>query len=255
MPRKASKKDQAATVAAASVQEIRSRMQLLGKPEYAKALRWFFKTGPGQYGEGDQFAGLKAPMIRKLAREYRALPLTEVECLLHTEIHEQRALALMILVLQADKADDKGRKAIFDLYLANAKWINNWDLVDLSAPQLVGVYLEHRSRKILYRLAGSKSLWRRRISILATFHFIRREDYGDTLSIAEMLLGDTEDLIHKAVGWMLREVGKRDLPVLESFLRKHYQIMPRTMLRYAIEKFSEKKRMAYLKGKMTSPDG
>jgi 3-methyladenine DNA glycosylase AlkD len=230
----------------AIARDIQARLRSLANPEHAKTLAWFFKTGPGQYGEGDKFAGLKVPSIRALAKEYRDLPLAEVECLLHSEIHEERLLALIILVLQAAKAEDRCRKAIFDFYLANTKWINSWDLVDLSAPQLVGVYLEERSRKILHRLARSKSLWERRISIVATFHFIHREDYGDTLSIAEILLGDREDLIHKAVGWMLREVGKRDLPVLECFLQKHRLAMPRTMLRYAIEKFPDEKRRAYM---------
>jgi 3-methyladenine DNA glycosylase AlkD len=231
------------------VQEIQSRLRALGNPEHAKTLRWFFKTGPGQYGEGDKFAGVKVPTIRKLANEYCALSLADVECLLHSEIHEERLLSLVILVLQAAKAGDKIRKAIFDLYLASTDWINNWDLVDLSAPQLLGAHLERRSRKVLYRLARSKSLWERRISILATFHFIRQGDCGDTLAIAELLLHDKEELIHKAVGWMLREVGKRDLAALEGFLEKHSQIMPRTMLRYAIEKFPEARRKAYLDGR------
>ncbi len=235
------------TESALRVREIQTRLRSMGNPEHAKALRWFFKTGAGQYGEGDKFAGLKVPTIRKLAKEYRTLPLAEVECLLHSEIHEERLLARMILVLQAAKADETVRKAIFDLYLANTPRVNNWDLVDLSAPQLVGAYLESRSRKILYRLARSKSLWERRISILATYHFIRRGDYGDTLAIAAVLLRDAEDLIHKAAGWMLREVGKRELPALEGFLQKHSEAMPRTMLRYAIEKFPEKKRKSYLK--------
>jgi 3-methyladenine DNA glycosylase AlkD len=230
-----------------NAEEIQTRLRSLGSPEHAKTLAWFFKTGPGQYGEGDKFAGLKVPVIRKLAKEYRALPLAEVESLLHSEIHEERLLALLILVLQAAKADDRTRKAIYQLYLANTQWINSWDLVDLSAPHLVGVYLERYSRKKLHQLAKSKSLWERRISILATFHFTRQGDFGDTLSIAEILLGDSEDLIHKAVGWMLREVGKRSLPALEGFLQKHVCTMPRTMLRYAIEKFPEKKRKAYLK--------
>jgi 3-methyladenine DNA glycosylase AlkD len=228
------------------VKEIQSRLRALGDPEQAKALRWFFKTGPGQYGEGDKFAGVKVPAIRRLAKEYCAISLANAESLLRSEIHEERLLSLVILVLQTVKADAKVRKAIFDLYLANTNSINNWDLVDLSAPQLVGTYLECRSRKILYRLARSKSLWERRISILATIHFIRHGDFGDTLAIAELLLHDQADLIHKAVGWMLREVGKRNVSSLEGFLEKHSPGMPRTMLRYAIEKFPEGKRQAYL---------
>jgi 3-methyladenine DNA glycosylase AlkD len=235
------------------VQEIQSRLRALGNPENAKALRWFFKTGPGQYGEGDKFAGVKVPTIRELAKEYRTLSLADAESLLHSPIHEERLLSLVILVLRAAKADEKVRKAIFDLYLANTNWINNWDLVDLSAPQLVGAYLEGRSRKVLYRLARSKSLWERRISVLATFHFVRQGDYGDTLAIAELLLRDRDDLIHKAVGWMLREVGKRDIMALEGFLQKHSPIMPRTMLRYAIEKFPEATRQTFLQKKPQSP--
>jgi 3-methyladenine DNA glycosylase AlkD len=163
-----------------------------------------------------------------------------------SEIHEERLAALVILVLQVTKAEAKGRKTIYDLYLSNTKFINNWDLVDLSAPQIVGSYLENKSRKPLYRLARSSRLWDHRISILATLHFIRQNDFADTLKIAAMLLDDKEDLIHKAVGWMLREVGKRNVAALEGFLRRHHRIMPRTMLRYAIERFPEKKRRAYL---------
>ena len=206
----------------------------------------FFKTGPGEYGEGDVFVGVRVPAIRKVAKEFQSLPLSEVVRLLHSKIHEERLAALVILVLQAAQGNGETRTQVYDLYLANTKYINNWDLVDLSAPQLVGRYLEARSRRPLYRLATSSWLWDRRISILATFHFIRQGDFGDTFTIAEMLLADKEDLIHKAVGWMLREVGKRDQAVLESFLDKHCPIMPRTMLRYAIEKFPDKKRQGYL---------
>jgi 3-methyladenine DNA glycosylase AlkD len=192
------------------------------------------------------FVGVRVPVIRRIAKEFKLLSLSEVVRLLHSKIHEERLAALAILVLQTAKGDVETRKRIYDLYLANTKYINNWDLVDLSAPQLVGAYLEDRSRRPLHRLAKSSWLWDRRISILATFHFIRLGDFDDTLRIAEMLLGDKEDLIHKAVGWMLREVGKRDQEVLETFLDKHGRIMPRTMLRYAIEKFPEKKRQEFL---------
>ena len=185
-------------------------------------------------------------VIRKVAKEFKKLPLAEVECLLHSNIHEERLLALVILVGQFEKGDEATRKSIYDLYLANTRHINNWDLVDLSAPQIVGGYLETRSRKPLDRLAKSASLWERRISILATHWFIRHGDFADTLRIAKKLIGDKEDLIHKAVGWMLREVGKRDVAVLEEFLDKHCRTMPRTMLRYAIERFPENRRQAYL---------
>ena len=249
------------------------RLRSFACPEQAAVLVRFFKTGPGQYGEGDRFLGVKVPVTRKVAAEFKNLPLSEVECLLHSKIHEDRLLALVILVGQFEKGDSVARKQIYDLYLANTRHINNWDLVDLSAPQIVGGYLwcpgrpeslstvrraaesrasttseskTARSRQPLYRLAKSSWLWDRRIAILATFYFIRQHDFDDTLKIAEMLLGDAEDLIHKAVGWMLREVGKRSQKPLEAFLDKHVLAMPRTMLRYAIEKFPEKKRQAYL---------
>ena len=229
--------------------DLQARLRSLGNPQDAAFLAGFFKTGPGQYGEGDVFIGVRVPVTRRVAKEFKGLPLSEVECLLHSEIHEERLAALVVLVMQADKAHAKVRKQIYDLYLANTKFINNWDLVDVSAPQIVGAYLENRGRKPLYRLARSSWLWDRRISILSTFHFIRLGQFCDTLAIAETLLADREDLMHKAVGWMLREVGKRDMPALEGFLGRHCRVMPRTMLRYAIEKFPERKRRAYLQGK------
>jgi 3-methyladenine DNA glycosylase AlkD len=226
--------------------DVKTRLQSFANPSDAAFLAGFFKTGPGEYGEGDVFAGIRVPAVRKVAKEFKSLPLPEVVRLLHSTIHEERLTALVILVLQTAKCDAETRQRVYDLYLANTRHINNWDLVDLSAPQLVGVYLNDKSRKPLDRLAKSAWLWDRRISILATFHFIRQGDLDDAPRIAEMLLGDKEDLIHKAVGWMLREVGKRDQEILEAFLQRHRQIMPRTMLRYAIEKFPEKKRRAYL---------
>jgi 3-methyladenine DNA glycosylase AlkD len=224
------------------------RLRSLADPEVAAILARFFKTGPGQYGEGDRFIGVTVPVIRTVAKEFKGLPLPEIECLLHSDIHEERLLALVILVGQFEKGDDATKKQIYALYLANTRHINNWDLVDLSAPQIVGVYLEGRSRRPLDRLAKLASLWERRISILATHWFIRHGDFADTLKIAEKLLGDKEDLIHKAVGWMLREVGKRDVAVLEEFLAEPCQVMPRTMLRYAIERFPEEKRRKYMNG-------
>ena len=226
--------------------DLQARLRSLGSPKDAAFLAGFFKTGPGQYGEGDVFIGVRVPVIRKVAKDFNELPLPEVEILLHSPIHEERLAALVILVMQAAKADTKTRKAIYDFYLANTKFINNWDLVDLSAPQIVGTYLADKSRKPLYRLAKSSWLWDRRISILATFHFIRGDDFDDTLRISEILLADREDLMHKAVGWMLREVGKQNVAVLEGFLGLHCRVMPRTMLRYAIERFPEKKRRAYM---------
>ena len=224
------------------------RLRSVADPKAAAVLARFFKTGPGQYGEGDRFIGVKVPATRKVAKEFKSLPLTEVECLLHSEIHEERLLALVILVGQFENGDDATRKLIYNVYLANTQYINNWDLVDLSAPQIVGGYLEGKSRRPLDRLAKSASLWERRISILAAHWFIRHGDFADTLRIAEKLLSDKEDLIHKAVGWMLREVGKRDGAVLEEFLGQHCRVMPRTMLRYAIERFPEKKRRKYMNG-------
>jgi 3-methyladenine DNA glycosylase AlkD len=230
------------------VQELQARLRSLGSPGDAAFLARFFKTGPGQYGEGDVFIGVRVPVIRQVAKEFRHLPLPEVECLLHSTIHEERLAALVILVVQAAKADAQTKKDIYDLYLANTKYVNNWDLVDLSAPQIVGGYLEIRSRKPLDRLAKSASLWERRISVLATHWFIRHGEFADTIRIAEILLADEEDLIHKALGWMLREVGKRDGAVLEEFLGEHCRAMPRTMLRYAIERFPEEKRRKYMGG-------
>jgi 3-methyladenine DNA glycosylase AlkD len=235
-----------------NAQQCQSRLRSLRNPADAAFLAGFFKTGPGEYGDGDLFIGVRVPTIRKVAREFKSLPPAEVVRLLHSEIHEERLAALVILVLQTEKCDAETQKRVYDLYLANTKYINNWDLVDLSAPQLVGAYLYDKNRRPLYRLAKSSRLWDRRISILATFHFIRQGDFDDTLRIAEMLLADPQDLIHKAVGWMLREVGKRDQAALERFLEKHCHTMPRTMLRYAIERFPEKTRRAYLARKSST---
>ena len=220
----------------------------LADPDGAKRALRFFKTGRGQYGEGDRFLGLGAAKMRAAARLFRTMPLPDIETVLHSEWHEERIVALLILVLQYPKADAKTKKSLYDFYLGNTRWINNWDLVDCSAPHVVGAHLFERSRKPLEKLARSKSLWERRIAMIATQHFIRRDDFTDTLRIAKRLLDDEEDLIHKAAGWMLREVGDRDRALLEAFLREHYASMPRTMLRYAIEKFPEKQRKAYLAG-------
>jgi 3-methyladenine DNA glycosylase AlkD len=228
--------------------ELQTRLRSLGNPAAATFLARFFKTGPGEYGEGDSFIGVRVPPVREVAKEFKELPLSEVVRLLHSRIHEERLAALVILVLQTAKGNAETRKRIYDAYLANTQHINNWDLVDLSAPQLVGAHLEDKSRRPLYRLAKSSWLWDRRISILATFYFIRHGDFDDTLKIAELLLGDKEDLIHKAVGWMLREIGKRDQNAIKGFLKKHCRIMPRTMLRYAIERFPQRERQTYLAG-------
>jgi 3-methyladenine DNA glycosylase AlkD len=223
-------------------------LRSLGDPEQAKACARFAKTGPGEYAEGDQFLGLNAATMRGAAKEFRTLGMSDIETLLHSHWHEERSVALLILVLQYPKADESKKKAIYDFYLGNTARINGWDLVDCSAPHIVGAHLFERSRKPLDKLAKSRLLWDRRIAIVATQHFIRKGEFADTMRVAKLLLKDTEDLIHKAAGWMLREVGDRDQEQLESFLRDHYERMPRTMLRYAIEKFEEPLRKAYLTG-------
>jgi 3-methyladenine DNA glycosylase AlkD len=219
----------------------------LADPEKAATLRRFFKTDKGQYGEGDIFLGINVPVLRKSAKQYRDLPIRDVIKLLQSKIHEYRLTALLILIQKYQTANDKARKTIFNLYLKHRKWINNWDLVDLSAPNIVGNYLLNKNREILYKLAKSKSLWDKRIAILATFEFIKAGQAEDTFRIAEILLNDKHDLIHKAVGWMLREVGKRiGQTTEETFLQKHCRQMPRTMLRYAIERFSSPLKKKYM---------
>jgi 3-methyladenine DNA glycosylase AlkD len=230
--------------------DICGRLQILGDSEKARILQRFFKTAPGQYGEGDLFVGLCVPEIRKLSKEYRALPFAEIVLLLQSPLHEARMLALFILVRAHARGDDSLQERIYHVYLQNTRFINNWDLVDTSAPHIAGAHLQYRSRSPLHELAVSDLLWERRISIMATFHYIKCGEFAETLRIAESLLGDPEDLIHKAVGWMLREVGKRDHRTEEAFLKSHYKTMPRTMLRYAIEKFPEKLRQRYLHGEI-----
>ena len=208
----------------------------------------FFKTGKGEYGEGDIFIGVVVPSQRQVAKKYRELPLTEIQKLLSSKIHEHRLTALLILTYKFAKTDEKTQKQIVDFYLKNTKHINNWDLIDLSCVEILGEYfLTHQNyTKLLFRFSKSKSLWERRISIIATFQFIQDRQFATSLKIAKILLNDNEDLIHKAVGWMLREIGKKNLPTEEEFLKKHYRNMPRTMLRYEIEKFPEEKRQYYL---------
>jgi 3-methyladenine DNA glycosylase AlkD len=228
--------------------EIRAALNMHADPRHASILRRFFKTGPGEYGEGDIFIGVKVPLARSVAKAFRSAPLNTVQELLKSPIHEERLLALLLLVERYDRGDEEQRVAIFNVYLRHTKYINNWDLVDISAPHIVGRHLETRDRSALVRLSKSKSLWERRIGIMATFWFIKKGDFADALMISEILLKDSNDLIHKAVGWMVRETGKRNIMVEEKFLKRHYKDMPRTMLRYAIERFPEKKRQAYLKG-------
>ncbi|MFH1503688.1 MAG: DNA alkylation repair protein [Candidatus Diapherotrites archaeon] len=222
----------------------------LKNPEQAKLLQRFFKTGKGEYGEGDIFLGIKVPVQRKIAEKYKELNLIKINELLKSKIHEHRLVGLIILVNKYKSSSEKEKENLFHFYLNNTKFINNWDLVDLSAPNIVGDFLLNKDRKILYSLANSENLWNRRIAIISTFNFIRKKEFEDALTISEILLKDKQDLIHKAVGWMLREIGKKDETILENFLRFHYKHMPRIMLRYAIEKFPEEKRKRYLNGKI-----
>lgn len=227
---------------------LKSDLRLLARSERAEVSQRFFKTGKGQYGEGDVFIGLTVPDTRKIAKKYQDISLKDIKVLLQSKIHEERLCALLILVHLYQTTNKKNE--IVDYYLSHTKYTNNWDLVDLTADKILGNYLLDKDRKILYKLARSPSLWEKRISIVATYHLIKNNQFEDTLKISEILLKDKHDLMHKAVGWMLREVGNRDLIVLEKFLKKHYKQMPRTMLRYTIEKFSEEKRQMYLRGKI-----
>lgn len=229
---------------------IAGELRKLADPERAEIHQRFFKTGRGEYGEGDRFLGIRVPCIRKLVKKFRGLALTDAEKLLCSRWHEERLFALLVLVDSFKRNGKELRKDIYNLYMDGTRWINNWDLVDLSAPHIPGAWLYSRSRNPLYEFAQSGDLWKKRIAVISTQHFIRMNDFEDTLAISEKLLHDNHDLIHKAVGWMLREVGKRDLETEEIFLKIHYRNMPRTMLRYAIEKFPEEKRQKYLKGRI-----
>lgn len=224
---------------------IRKALRAAADPAHAAISLSFFKTAPGQYGHGDKFLGVRAPALRKLTRDCDTLTLDELRTLLDSEWHEERSLALMSMSRRYAKKPDE-RDALYALYFEKMGRINNWDLVDVSAEHVVGAHLRERSRAPLTKLAKSKSLWERRIAILSTFHFIKRGEFEETLRIAKLLLHDKEDLMHKAVGWMLREVGKRDQEAEEAFLREHAQEMPRTMLRYAIERFPEALRRHYM---------
>ncbi|MBV5304365.1 MAG: DNA alkylation repair protein [Chlorobium sp.] len=227
---------------------IIKNLEALSNPEAALFAQRYFKTGPGEYAEGDIFRGIRVPVLRKMVPSLDGTPLPEVIRLLESVFHEDRLLALFLLIRRFSKGDESVRQQIHEIYLAHTRFINNWDLVDNSAQYLVGAFLCLRDRSLLYQLAASQSLWERRIAITATFHFIRKGEFEDTLALAELLLDDPQELLHKATGWMLREVGKRDLPTLESFLQLHHPRMPRVMLRYAIERFPEERRLLYLKG-------
>lgn len=232
----------------AALLPIQKSLRALASPETAAGAQRFFKTGAGQYGAGDVFLGIRVPLLRALAKQHRTATSDTIAALLASEYHEERLFSLLLLMQFYQHADAKGRQTAYDCYLGNTARINNWDLVDVSAPHIVGRHLELRPRAILRKLAQSGLLWERRIAIVATLHFIRRDEFADTLAVAAMLLDDPHDLIHKATGWMLREVGKRDATVLESFLGAHRAAMPRTMLRYAIERLSPERRRHYLQG-------
>jgi len=228
-------------------EQVKAELEKLSDPEHAMKLQGFFKTGKGQYGEGDVFIGVRVPDQRRIAKKYRNISLTDVLELLRSEIHEHRLTALFILTEQFNKGDEEARQRIVDLYLRNTAYVNNWDLVDSSAHKILGAWLVDKPRGVLYDLARSESLWERRISIISTFAFIHRGDLGDALALAEALVDDGHDLIHKASGWVLREIGKKDQSVLEAFLIEHSETMPRTMLRYAIERLPEKRRRFYMR--------
>ncbi|MCX5678978.1 MAG: DNA alkylation repair protein [Candidatus Omnitrophica bacterium] len=230
--------------------KLKKDLRAQADPEKAKILQRFFKTAAGEYGEGDVFLGLVVPKIRALSKKYAHLDIRNTEILLRSPIHEERLSALLILVLKFEKGSAREKAEIYRTYLKNTEYINSWDLVDLTADRIAGAFLKDRDKAILYKLARSENMWERRIAIIATFHFIKNGSFRHTFAIAKVLLSDDHDLIHKAVGWMLRETGKRiDMAAEERFLENYYKKMPRTMLRYAIERFPESKRKAYLKGR------
>ena len=225
--------------------QLKQDLNKLEHKEKTKILQRFFKTNKGEYGEGDIFLGIKVPEQRKIANKYD-LNLKQIQELLSSKIHEYRLTALFTLIQKYKKANQTEKQEIFNFYLKNTNNINNWDLVDLSAPKILGDYLLNKERTTIYQLAKSNNLWENRISILSTYQFIKNNQFEDTLNISKILLTNKHDLIHKAVGWMLREIGKKDLQILEQFLKQHHKQMPRTMLRYSIEKFSKAKRKVYL---------
>jgi len=227
--------------------EIKKELQSKSSPEKAKIYQRFFKTGKGEYGEGDVFIGLTVPEQRTLAKKYIDLELKDVGILLNNKIHEYRLTGFLILVYKFEKGN---QEKIYNFYLENIKNANNWDLIDCIADKIIGKYLIDKDKKTLYEFANSDNLWKKRIAIISTFEFIKKNKFEDTLKISEILLNDKHDLIHKSVGWMLREIGKRDLKIEEDFLKKYYKKMPRTMLRYAVERFDEKKKEFYLRKRL-----
>lgn len=229
-------------------EQLQKELTEAGNKNRAELLATFFKTGPGKYGHGDVFLGIYVPTTRAISKKYPALSLSDLEDLLKSKIHEVRLAAILILIDKYACAEDGQKMALVDFYVRQ-EGVNNWDLVDVSAARILGNYLLDEHKGILYELVKSQSVWKRRIAIVATHAFIKCGQYEDTLRLAELLCGDTHDLIHKAVGWMLREVGKKNQAVLEDFLEKNCAKLPRTTLRYAIEKFSAKERKAYLKQK------
>lgn len=230
-----------------TAKDIQLELTEYSTPQKKEFLPYFFKTGEGQYGEGDKFLGVVVPDTRKVAKKYKELPFSEIENLLNNEFHECRLCALLILVERFKKASEEDRKKIFEFYLSHTNRINNWDLVDLSAKYIVGEYLIDKDRSVLYDLVKSQLLWDQRIAIVSTYAFIRRGDLYDTFLLSEKLLEHKHDLMHKATGWMLREMGKKDLNMLRAFLDNHHKQMPRTMLRYSIEKLDKSERAHYMK--------
>jgi 3-methyladenine DNA glycosylase AlkD len=230
------------------IEEVKQELRKYSSEEDALILQRFFKTGPGEYGEGDIFIGVKVPPIRKTAAKYSGVSSDVLLNLIKSPVHEERLLSLIILTKQYKKADETRKKAIVNFYLDNRKYINNWDLVDLSAPYIPGPYFYDKDRSILYDLVNNGSMWDKRIAVLTSFYFIKQKDFSTSLDFVTLLMNDKRDLINKACGWMLREIGKRDIETEEEFLKIYYKTMPRTMLRYAIEKFPEEKRQWYLKG-------
>ncbi|MAG38599.1 DNA alkylation repair protein [Candidatus Woesearchaeota archaeon] len=225
------------------IEVVKKELRKYAHRERVSGVCRFFKTGKGEYGEGDKFFGIYVPDIRKTATKFKELDLENIKILLDSDIHEERLLGLFILVKQFPNNEER----IYKFYINNIKAVNNWDLVDLTADKIVGKYLFDKNKKILYKFAVSKNLWKRRIAIISTFYFIKKNKFKHSLKISNILLDDKHDLIHKAVGWMLREIGKRDQETEEKFLKKHLKQMPRTMLRYAIERFDKEKRCFFMK--------